>query len=135
MNKFYAIVRHPSNSNWLLTTIFSNLSSNFNMPTVSLKTWQMLLKPHLSTLMKDEIVLLWFNSRCRNMQNKPNRRYYEGVFNQMYLLISLLSNTMINISTDTNFEQIMVEFSINWLCKVFHQADFGLGFEKIVIEF
>ena len=47
------------------------------------------------------------------MQNKPNRRYYEGVFNQMYLLISLLSNTMINISTDTNFEQIMVEFSIN----------------------
>ena len=69
------------------------------------------------------------------MQNKPNRRYYEGMFNQMYLLISLLSNTMINISTDTNFEQIMVEFSINWLCKVFHQADFGLGFEKIVIEF
>ena len=42
---------------------------------------------------------------------------------------------MINISTDTDFEQIMVDFSINWLCKVFHQTDFGHSFEEIGINF
>ena len=53
----------------------------------------------------------------------------------MYILILVLSNKTINISTNTNFQQIMVDFSINWLCKVFHQANFGLGFEEIGIDF
>ena len=38
---------------------------------------------------------------------------YEDAFNQMYILLSILSNTTINISTNTNFEQIMVDFSIS----------------------
>ena len=53
----------------------------------------------------------------------------------MYILVLILSNTTINISTNTNFEQIMVHFSINGLCKVFHQANFGLGFKEIGIGF
>ena len=47
------------------------------------------------------------------MQNKPNTRCYRDVFNQMYILVLILSNTTINISTNTNLEQIMVDFSIN----------------------
>ena len=70
---------------------------------------------------------------CRNVQNKPIGRFCGDVFNQMYILILVLSNT--NISTNTNFEQIMVDFSINWLCKVFHQANFGLGFKEFGIDF
>ena len=42
---------------------------------------------------------------------------------------------MSNISTNTNFEQIMFEISINWLCKVFHQASSGFGFKEIGIDF
>ena len=57
------------------------------------------------------------------------------MFNQMYILLLILSNTTINISTNTNFEQIMLEFSINWLCKVFHQENFGFGFKEIGIDF
>ena len=53
----------------------------------------------------------------------------------MYILLLVLLNTMINISTNTNFEQIMVDLTINWLCKVFHHANFGLGFEEIGIDF
>ena len=53
----------------------------------------------------------------------------------MYILILLLYNTTINISTNTSFEQIMVDFSINWLYKVFHLANFGLGFKEIEIDF
>ena len=75
------------------------------------------------------------NKVIRSVQNKPNGRCYEDVFNQMYILILVLSNTTINISTNTNFEQIMVDFSINWLCKLFHQANFGLSFEEIEIDF
>ena len=30
---------------------------------------------------------------------------------------------MINISTNKNIEQIMVDFNINWICKAFHMAD------------
>ena len=51
------------------------------------------------------------------------------------MMILVLSNTTINISTNTNFEQIMVNFSINWLCKIFHQANFGFGFKEIGIDF
>ena len=69
------------------------------------------------------------------MQNKPNRRSYEDVFNLTYTLILVLSNKTVNISTNTNFEQVMVDFSINWLYKVFHQANFRLGFEEIEIDF
>ena len=72
---------------------------------------------------------------CGNLQNKPNGRFYGDVFNQMYILILLLYNTTINISTNTSFEQIMVDFSINWLYKVFHLANFGLGFKEIEIDF
>ena len=50
---------------------------------------------------------------CGNLQNKSNGRFYGDVFNQMYILILLLYNTTINISTNTSFEQIMVDFSIN----------------------
>ena len=50
---------------------------------------------------------------CANEQNKPNGRYHGDVFNQMYILILILSNTTINISTNTNLEKIMVDFSIN----------------------
>ena len=57
------------------------------------------------------------------------------MFIYMYKLILVLSNMTINISTDKNFGQIMVDFSINWLCKVFHKANFGLGFEEIGIDF
>ena len=46
-----------------------------------------------------------------------------------------MSNKTINIPTNTNFEQTMVDFSINWLSKVFHQANFGLGFKEIEIDF
>ena len=53
----------------------------------------------------------------------------------MYTLILVLSNKTVNISTNTNFEQVMVDFSINWLYKVFHQANFRLGFEEIEIDF
>ena len=53
----------------------------------------------------------------------------------MYILILVLSNTIINISTNTNFEQIMVDFSINWLYKLFHKTNFGLGFKEIGIDF
>ena len=53
----------------------------------------------------------------------------------MYILKLVLSNTAINISTNTNFEQTMVDFIINWLCKVFHQVSFGLGFKEIRIDF
>ena len=69
------------------------------------------------------------------MQNKLNERCYGEMFNQMYILLLVLLNTMINISTNTNFEQIMVDLTINWLCKVFHHANFGLGFEEIGIDF
>ena len=69
------------------------------------------------------------------MQNKPNGRCYGDVFNQMYILISVLYSTTLNISTNTNFEQIMVDFMVNWLCKVFHQENFGLGFEETGIDF
>ena len=37
--------------------------------------------------------------------------------------------TMINISTNTTFEQTMVDFSVNWLYKVFHQANIWFSFE------
>ena len=47
----------------------------------------------------------------------------------------VLSNTTINISTTTNFEQILADFSINWLCKAFQQANFRLGFKEIGIGF
>ena len=66
----------------------------------------------------------------------------------MYILVLILPNTinistninfeqiMVNFSTNTNFEQIMVDFSINWLCKVFHQTNFGFSFIKeIEIDF
>ena len=46
-----------------------------------------------------------------------------------------MSNKTINIPNNTNFEQTMVDFSINWLSKVFHQANFGLGFKEIEIDF
>ena len=83
--------------------------------------------------------ILWRNGNtsysCGNVQSKPNGRFYGDVLNEMYILILVLSNTIINISTNTNFEQIMVDFSINWLCKVFHQANFGLGFKEFGIDF
>ena len=47
------------------------------------------------------------------MQNKPNKRCYRDVLNQMYILVLILPNTTINISTNINFEQIMVNFSTN----------------------
>ena len=42
---------------------------------------------------------------------------------------------MINILAKTTFEQIMVNFSIKWLYKVFHQVNFGFGFEEVEIDF
>ena len=69
------------------------------------------------------------------MHNKLNGGCYEDVFNQIHILILVLSNTTIKISTNTNFEQIMVDFNINWICKVFHQTIFGLGFEGTGIDF
>ena len=72
---------------------------------------------------------------CGNAQNKPKGRCYGDVFNQMYILMFVLSNTTINISTTTNFEQILADFSINWLCKAFQQANFRLGFKEIGIGF
>ena len=69
------------------------------------------------------------------MHNKLNGGCYEDVFNQMHILILVLSNTTIKISTNTNFEQIMVDFNINWHCKVFHQTNFGLGFKGTGIDF
>ena len=70
-----------------------------------------------------------------NVQNTPNGKCYGDLSNQIYIMILVLSNTTINISTNTNFEQIMVNFSINWLCKIFHQANFGFGFKEIGIDF
>ena len=67
------------------------------------------------------------------MHNKPNGICYGDMFNQMYMLILVFSNTIINISTNTTREQIMVDSSINWLCKVFHRLTFGLGFKEIGI--
>ena len=72
---------------------------------------------------------------CGNVQNKQNGRCYGDVFNQMYILILAVSKTTINISTNINFEQIMVDFSINCLCKVFHQANFEFDFKEIGIDF
>ena len=78
-----------------------------------------------------------------NVQNKPNKRCYRDVPNQMYILVLILPNTtnnistninfeqiMVNFSTSTNFEQIMVDFIINWLCMVFHQTNFRFSFIK-----
>ena len=53
----------------------------------------------------------------------------------MYILILALTNTTINIFANTNYEQVMADFSINLLCKVFHQVNFGLGFQEIGIDF
>ena len=53
----------------------------------------------------------------------------------MYILILALTNTTINIFANTNYEQVMADFSINFLCKVFHQVNFGLGFQEIGIDF
>ena len=36
---------------------------------------------------------------------------------------------MINISANTTFEQTMVDFSVNWLYKAFHQANIWFCFE------
>ena len=47
----------------------------------------------------------------------------------------ILSNTTINISANRTFEQVMIDFTINWLHKVFHQANFGFGFEEVEIDF
>ena len=69
------------------------------------------------------------------MQNKLNGRCYGEVLNQMYILILVLSNATINISTNRNFEQIMVDFCVNWLCKIFHLENFGLSFKEIEIDF
>ena len=78
---------------------------------------------------------IYMGYSCGNMQNKPNGICYRDLFNQMCIMVLVLSNTIINISTNTNFEQIMVDFSINWLYKVFHQPNFGLGFKEIGIDF
>ena len=72
---------------------------------------------------------------CGNVQNKPNGRFYGDALNQMYILSIVLSNTTTNISTSINFEKNMVDFSIIWLCKLFCQANFGLGFKEIGIDF
>ena len=70
-----------------------------------------------------------------NIQNKPKRRCYKDTFNQTYTLILLLSNTTINIFAKTTFEQIMVNFSINWLYKLIHHANFRFGFQEVEICF
>ena len=72
---------------------------------------------------------------CGNVQNKPNGRFYGDALNQMYILSIVLSNTTTNISTSINFEKNMVDFSIIWLCKLFCQANFGIGFKEIGIDF
>ena len=70
-----------------------------------------------------------------NMQNKPKRRCYKDASNQMYTLILLLSNTTINIFAKTTFEQIMIDFSINWLYKLIHHVNFSFGFQEVEIYF
>ena len=70
-----------------------------------------------------------------NMQNKPKRRCYKDASNQTYTLILLLSNTTINIFAKTTFEQIMVDFSINWLYKLIHHVNFSFGFQEVEIYF
>ena len=53
-----------------------------------------------------------------------------NLINILIILILALSNTTINISAITTFKQIMVDFSINFLHKVFdfHQANFRCDF-------
>ena len=58
-----------------------------------------------------------YNYLKGNVQNKPNRRCYEDMFNQINILILVVYFNMIvstiNISANTTFEQIMVDSSIN----------------------
>ena len=59
----------------------------------------------------------------RNVQNKPNEICYKVVFNQTYVLILVLPNTTINISTNTVLKKLKLTFNRSSVGKLTPKTD------------